>query len=238
MYEKGTNLDPDASRPFGGKGGLVWFLVSLVCNLVFAFSSTITFSQDPISPDPIGQRDSLPRYPKLSPTDVLTLGGEPSAVTDVQKPKFIPRPSKSWKYSAILPGWGQAYNRSYWKIPVIYAGLGAVIYVYTFNNRQFHKWRNAYIAKLDPEIPDEYPNASIHAIKNQMDFFRRNREYTVLAGVAVWALNVLEAYVYAHLLNFDVSEDLSLRIEPYTVPTKNFDGIASNSLSLKLTLNF
>lgn len=191
----------------------------------------------PGKPEHVEKRDSLEiAIEGPQATDLARV--EPKISDDNKTPKFIPNPSKSWKYSAILPGWGQAYNRSYWKIPVIYAGLGTVVYVYAFNNKQFHKWRNAYIGKIDPAVPDEYPNASVHAIKNLMDNYRRYREYTVLAGVAVWVLNVLEAYVYAHLLNFDISEDLSFKIEPIVMPSNNFAGFASNSLSLKLTFNF
>jgi len=155
-----------------------------------------------------------------------------------EKKKFVPDPAKSWKYSAILPGLGQAYNRSYWKIPIIYAGLGAVVFVYNFNHTNYHKWRDAYIAKVDPNIPDEYPEASEHQIKNLMNSYRRDREYTILAGFVLYVFNILEAYVHAHLLNFDVGEDLSLKIEPNIQPFKGTGGLASNTYGLKLTLNF
>jgi hypothetical protein len=213
----------NASRLF-----IIWFVLPLF----FLFFASTIFGQPPIIPELL-EEDIRE---EIAPDTTLVEPGK--KVETIVKQEFVPDPSKSWKYSAILPGLGQAYNRSYWKIPIIYAGLGTVVYVYNFNNKQFHKWRNAYIGKIDQSIPDEFPEASEHALKNLMDTYRRYREYTILAGIAVYVFNILEAYVHAHLLNFDVSEDLSLRVEPGFIPAQNLGGFARNTLSLKLTLNF
>lgn len=206
----------------------------MFCLTIFAFTCSLKNldAQTPAQPDTL-----VVEFPEAAPPENLPLD-EPSVEQNNVREEFVPDPSKAWRYSAILPGLGQAYNRSFWKIPIIYAGFGAVVIVYNFNNRQFHRWRNAYIAKLDPNLPDEFPHASVHAIRNLMDTYRRYREFTVLAGVAVYLFNILEAYVHAHLLNFDVSEDLSLRLDPSLQPVNGQGWASGGALGLKLTFNF
>ena len=154
--------------------------------------------------------------------------------------KHIPSPGRAAMLSATLPGLGQAYNGAYWKIPIIYAGFGAVAYAVNFNNTEYQVFRKAYLAKVDgnPNTIDEYPLYSDAALKRAMDYYRRNLELSYILGVALYLLNILDANVQAHLMDFDVSEDLSMRIEPQLAPLPYLAGPAAHAPGLKLTFRF
>jgi hypothetical protein len=119
-----------------------------------------------------------------------------------------------------LPGLGQAYNRSYWKIPLIYAGLGTLGYFILDNNNKYQAFSEAYLIKLkDPSTSPAvigYPNGLQRAesYRQGRDFYRRNYELSLILTAALWALNMVDANVDAHLKGFDLSDDLSLRIRP------------------------
>ncbi len=156
-------------------------------------------------PDRVGadvlQNDTLPD----SPTDSLALEEHPKH-----------SPVKATMLSVALPGLGQAYNGKYWKIPFIYAGFGGVIYALNFNNTQYQQYRRAWIAKIDgnPNTVDEFPNISPDRIQRAMNGSRRNLEITYIVGGIIYLLNVLDATVDAHLLDFDVGRDLTLNVQP------------------------
>lgn len=133
-------------------------------------------------------------------------------------------PRKATIRSAILPGWGQAYNRKYWKIPIVYGALGITASVFNFNLQQYHKVRFAYITLRDT-VHADYPrvaaelqpfitNNDLNSLRNYRDEFRKNIDYSVLFFLLFWGLNVVDATVDAHLKEFDVSKDLSLKIKP------------------------
>lgn len=131
----------------------------------------------------------------------------------------IKDPSKAALYSAILPGSGQIYNQKYWKLPIIYGGIGAMTYFAIDNNKQLKRYRNAILLRTDgdattiDEFADKYQDQDLYTLK---DFYRRNRDLSIIGGVAIYVLQIIDAYVDAHLLYFDVSDDLSLNIQPYT----------------------
>lgn len=156
------------------------------------------------------------------------------------KKKRIPSPGRAALLSATLPGLGQAYNGAYWKIPIIYAGFGGVVYAVNFNNTEYQAWRKAYFAKIDgnPNTIDEYPLYSDASLKRAMEYYRRNMELTYILGVALYLLNILDANVQAHLMDFDVSEDLSMRVEPQMVPINPLAGNIGHAPGIKLTFRF
>ena len=142
----------------------------------------------------------------------------------------IQSPRKAAILSATLPGLGQIYNKKYWKIPIIYAGLLTSAYYINDNNVQYKRYKDAYIKRLDnnPDNDDfvgEYSSGDLLILK---DFYRRNREVSILCFVGTYIINVLDASVDAHLFDYDISEDISLQITPTS--TANFNG-------LSLTLN-
>ncbi len=128
---------------------------------------------------------------------------------------------KATIYSAILPGLGQAYNKKYWKIPIIYAGFGALIYFINSNGKEYRKFREAYniVATNDTLNYDnnEYVvkyDANLNQLEEGRNYYRRNLELNYILTGLLYILNIVDASVDANLYNFDVSEDLSIRFDP------------------------
>ena len=148
-----------------------------------------------------------------------------------------------------VPGWGQIYNRQYIKLPIVYGGIGLFAYAAHQNHAEYRLYRNAfqYRAWEDTvEEGDENPAARFKAdyeelsarfgpigpgsIERERDNFRRNRDLSILGIGAVWAIGVLDAYVSAHLSDFDVGEDLTVSVDPLWLP-----GRGTGGLSLRLS---
>lgn len=141
-------------------------------------------------------------------------------------------PSKAAFYSAVLPGLGQAHNGSYWKIPLVYAGLGGGVYFYIKNNDEFHNYRDAYKRRLAGYDDDEYQGRiSNEGLIQAQKQYRKNKEISIFFTVIWYALNIVDANVEAHLKQFSVSEDLSIK------PNYQFDDISGNT-NYGLSLNF
>lgn len=124
--------------------------------------------------------------------------------------------------SAILPGWGQATNKKYWKIPIVYAALGVTGYIFFRNVKQFNEAKSALANATDgdPSNDDQIPEP-YHTIRDQPERIRsfrnevrQNVDYSVLVFILFWGLNVVDATVDAHMKTFDVSDDLSFQIKP------------------------
>lgn len=143
-------------------------------------------------------------------------------------------PKKATIRSAILPGWGQAYTKRYLMIPVVYAALGVPAGFFIFNNTWYKRSKLAYEIKIDkdtarfPEIHPDIVDLSPESLRFYRNDFRRNRDYSVLFFVLAWGLNVVDATVFAHLKQFDVTDDLSMKIKP------TFD-LKTTGISLVLT---
>lgn len=137
---------------------------------------------------------------------------------------IIHSPRKATIYSAILPGLGQAYNRKYWKIPVIYGLGGLLTYFVVDNNKQYVIYKNAFKDRLDgdPSTVDPYVNIysddDLRVLKN---YYRRNRDLAYIGMGVTYILNIIDAAVDAHLFYFDVSDDLTLKAEPAVAPIHN-----------------
>lgn len=171
--------------------------------------------------------------------------GEPRIAEPVQEVSeevdiHQPSPSKAAMLSATMPGMGQIYNRKYWKVPIIYAGFGAIAYSVDFNNREYRMWREAWIARVDgnPNTTDDFPNHSTDWMERAMNYYRRNLEITYLLAGALYLLNILDASVDAHLMNFDIGEDLSLGLEPVSRPSISNPGFTTHSAQLSLKIRF
>ncbi|SHK83911.1 DUF5683 domain-containing protein [Rhodothermus profundi] len=129
-----------------------------------------------------------------------------------------------WR-ALVLPGWGQIYNRQYWKVPFVYAGLGGLAALAHFLNERYLLYRHAYLYAIAPEQYPQYREAGerfrtvIEAgradlLRLQRDRYRRNRDLTYIALGLWYGLTVLDAYVHAHLYDFDVSENLQVSVFP------------------------
>lgn len=133
--------------------------------------------------------------------------------------KDYPNPRTSALLS-IVPGAGQIYNKKYWwiKVPVIYGGLAGLGLVADFNTKEYKSFKEAYIAELNgqPHKYSELPvKPSANTLKNLRDIYDKRRQITYIGISVLYLANIFEAYVAAHLLEFDVSEDLSLKVQPF-----------------------
>ena len=126
-------------------------------------------------------------------------------------------PHKATIYSLMLPGLGQAYNKKYWKIPIIYAGIGVMIYFISNNSREYKRFSDTYDyveGDLEKTPYEDYLGYSSWQLKSARDIYRRNLDYSYIITGLWYLLNVVDASVDAHLFEFEVSDDLSLKIEP------------------------
>lgn len=142
-------------------------------------------------------------------------------------------PARAAFYSAILPGLGQAYNKRYWKIPIVYGAIGTGVYFYTTNNQEYHRYRNAYkkrLKGLDDEFKGQY---SDETLINAQKGFQRNRDLSLIISLGLYVLNIVDANVDAHLKQFNVNDDLSFRPEIY--PT---DFTQQQNVGLTMTYRF
>lgn len=146
------------------------------------------------------------------------------------------RANKAALFSAVVPGLGQAYNHKYWKIPILYAGFGTLYYFIQSNNTEYLKFKSALIDRTDnnPATTDNYPNLSNDDINVRKDFYRRNRDLSIILTGVLYTLNILDAYVDSQLLDFDVSDNLSVHTSPTLI---NFTG-QNFKAGLQLTFTF
>lgn len=136
-------------------------------------------------------------------------------------------PSKAAFYSAVLPGLGQIYNKRYWKVPIVYGAMGTAVYVYLFNDDQYDRFRSAFKRRRAGFIDDEFydinnsgivpgePDLSDEALQDAQERYQRDRDLALVITIALYALNIVDANVDAHLKQFNVDEDLGLEIKPY-----------------------
>jgi hypothetical protein len=124
-------------------------------------------------------------------------------------------PAKAAFYSAILPGLGQAYNKKYWKIPLVYGAIGTSLYFYIDNNNKYRDYRNAYKRRLEGYNNDKYEFLDDSRLIAGQKFYQRNRDLSALFVVGFYVLNIIDANVDAALIQFNVNERLSMRPEIY-----------------------
>jgi hypothetical protein len=145
------------------------------------------------------------------------------------KPYNALAPAKAAFYSAVLPGLGQAYNGRYWKIPIVYGGLGVGIYFYIKNDDQWNRYRDAYKARLAGRKDEFEGRLTKDKLIKAQEFYRKNKEMSILVTAGIYILNIIDANVDAHLQQFNVSEDLTLKPN---MRMDNFTGKSQYGLSL------
>lgn len=131
-----------------------------------------------------------------------------------QKIKKEKSPKKAAIYSAIVPGLGQVYTKKYWKAPIIYGGLLTSAYFINDNNTQYKNYKEA--ALLSHQTGENQLGYTYSELKTLKDHYRRNRDVSYFSFVGVYILNIVDASVNAHLFTFDVSDDISMNIKPYS----------------------
>jgi len=172
----------------------------------------------------------------LMPSEELSAQKRVPADSTLAKPHT---PTRAAVYSAVLPGLGQAYNRKYWKIPIVYAGFGLITYFVINNTSEYKKYKEAYnyVASgdstyIDNEYVGKYDEQQLLDGKN---YYRRNMELSYIIGGLWYILNIIDASVDAHFFDYDVSEDLTLRFDPVMLKPRNDTRVISG---IKLTLTF
>ena len=130
-------------------------------------------------------------------------------------------PARAAFLSAILPGLGQAYNKKYWKIPLVLGAIGTSMYFYLDSDKEYNRFRDAYKQRLVGEKDEFSGQYSDETLIRAQKLFQRNRDLSLLITLALYALNIVEANVNAHLMQFNVSDDLTFK--PEFVPNNNFN---------------
>ena len=149
-----------------------------------------------------------------------------------------PSPKKATLLSTALPGLGQIYVKSYWKVPIIYAAEGVLVYLIIHNNRQFQEFKEAYLIRNDPnstEVDKFFDNPyyqNAEQLRITRDDYRRNRDLSIVIAAFVYGMQILDATVDAHLKGFKISNDLSMEINPF------FYNYNTPNLASGLTLTF
>lgn len=157
--------------------------------------------------------------------------GQPSEVRI-----WKPDPTTATWLALVIPGGGQIYNRKYWKLPIVYGGFVGCLYAYNWNGQMYKDYRQAYLDIMDSDPnTDSYkdffrPGYNFEAneeyikelFRKRKDRYRRWRDLSVFATIAVYALSVIDAYVDAQLASFDITEDINLTIEPQMLRGNGF----------------
>ena len=218
--------------------------------LIISFISSRAQNQFSIS----GINDSLPNSKSeaiainkaLTQKDSLQLSQLSSSESKTKRnwDTWRPNPKRALWLAIVLPGAGQVYNRKYWKLPLIYGGFVGCIYALQWNNTMFKDYSQAYLDIMDSDPSTESYNQFLHLgtkitssnIKQYQDIFRRRkdryrrwRDLSFFCMLGVYALSIIDAYVDASLSEFDISDKLSLRIEPTVFSTTQRNSLNSPS---------
>lgn len=183
-------------------------------------------------------------------------------VKDSLKKKKVKRDWATWRPDAkramwlaiVIPGAGQIYNRKYWKLPIVYGGFLGCVYAIRWNNQMYKDYSQAYMDIMDDDPTTESYNQFLHLgntiteenkeryqnlFKKRKDYYRRYRDLSVFCLIGVYALSVIDAYVDASLSQFDISRDLSLKVEPAVMNNRSdVNPLKSCSLGLQCSLTF
>ena len=167
---------------------------------------------------------------------------------------WTPNPQRALWLALVIPGAGQIYNRKYWKLPIIYGGFMGCIYALTWNNMMYKDYSQAYLDIVDNDPNTASYNKFLHLgrtiddsnrdrykelFKNRKDKYRRWRDMSFFVMLGVYALSVIDAYVDAELSVFDISKDLSLKVEPTVIPNRmGGNPLQAQSIGVNCSLNF
>ena len=146
-----------------------------------------------------------------------------------EKTQKLNRPTKAAIMSACLPGLGQIYNRKWWKVPIVYAGLGGIGYLSYSNYSEYQSYLHAYefktgdlpegttLSEYEANLANRYAEGQLQTYKES---YRRDFEFYTILTVAWYGLNIIDAIVDGHLYTYDISDDLSINVDPYLKPTE------------------
>ena len=210
----------------------------------------------------MAQKDSL-AVESLSLEDSITI--DSASLSKALAPKAL-RKKRNWAtwrpdtkramwLALVLPGAGQIYNRKYWKLPIIYGGFVGCAYAMSWNNQMYHDYSQAYLDIMDDDPNTQSYNQFLHLgaqidasnierykeiFRKRKDRYRRWRDMSMFVMIGVYAFSVIDAYVDASLSEFDISDDLSLRVEPTVINNnqRTRNPLRSSTLGLQCPLTF
>lgn len=191
-----------------------------------------------------------------STVQAVLAAGDSAGVPKVKLPTaFKPNPTKA-VLLALVPGMGQIYNRKYWKLPIVYGAFMGCLYAVTWNNKSYQDYSEAYkdfmydtankvpqenwhqswqdVTNRDPETVFNDTNFA-DQLKRRKDYYRRYRDLSIIITVGVYALSIVDAYVDAQLFDFDITPDLSMRVEPVVTPKTSY---SSSTYGLNCSIKF
>jgi len=176
----------------------------------------------------------------LTRADLNSASYNYSQVSDSTR-EVYPDPKAVLRRSLIIPGWGQITNKQAWKVPIVYGLIGGLGYYSVYLTKQYHDYRAAYYNSFDSnsdfrfgETPDYLVGQNASLLKSNRDFLRNRRDFIYVTVFLSYVLNAVDAYVFAHLRPFDVSDDLSMNrsFNPNTITSPFIGDVPSISLSI------
>lgn len=210
----------------------------------------------------MAQKDSL-AVESLSLEDSITIDSASLSKAIAPKAQRKKRNWATWRpdtkramwLALVLPGAGQIYNRKYWKLPIIYGGFVGCAYAMSWNNQMYHDYSQAYLDIMDDDPNTQSYNQFLHLgaqidasnierykeiFRKRKDRYRRWRDMSMFVMIGVYAFSVIDAYVDASLSEFDISDDLSLRVEPTVINNnqRTRNPLRSSTLGLQCSLTF
>ena len=184
---------------------------------------------------------------------VVNADSVPPPPQDLNKKIFIPNPTKATWLAVVFPGGGQIYNRKYWKLPIIYGGFAGCAYALSWNGKMYKDYSQAYLDIMDSNPNTKSyedllpPNSTYNeeqlknTLKRRKDMFRRYRDLSIFAFIGVYLISIIDAYVDAELSNFDITPDLSMKVEPAVIDNNSqfrSNSLKSKSVGLQCVLRF
>ncbi len=240
-------------------------LENICITALLLVSSTLSYAQKnrektDVNVPAIASADSvkMPVDSVLTAQDSNNLAKLNQSLKPVKKKRdwstWHPEAKRAMWMALVLPGAGQIYNRKYWKLPIIYGGFVGCAYAITWNNQMYHDYSQAYLDIMDDDPNTQSYNQFLHLgatidesnidrykeiFRKRKDKFRRWRDMGVFVMIGVYAFSVIDAYVDASLSEFDISDDLTLRVEPTVLNDKRTNNpFKSTSLGLQCSLRF
>lgn len=204
--------------------------------------------KDSLTIDSIERNNQLMMKQIEAPIDTTQILTE--APPAMPKMKFTPNPNRAVWLALVIPGAGQIYNRKYWKLPLVYGGFVGCAYALTWNSQMYKDYSQAYLDIMDDDPNTKTfedflpPSYSIEGqeerfkeiFRKRKDLYRRQRDLSIFCFIGVYLLSVIDAYVDAELSNFDISKDITMKLEPTIFNDKH--SRSYNSVGLQCSLKF
>ena len=179
---------------------------------------------------------STPEYvPVITQEDTSIMFYTPPIYTSVLEKEHSP--GRATLYSTFLPGLGQIYNKHYWKLPIIYGGAAAVTYLAITNRGKAQDYKQEYIRRDKGEAPNLLPNYPDESILNLYNDYQKSFELSIVVGSILYLVNILDAYVFAHLFSFTINDDLTMYLAPQINHTPAIP-YSTPSLGIKWNISF